>query len=115
MSNCRANSASVLSPLTAAKATFALKAGMWFRRSRLVMVSPVRHTSWPLSGRSSTYPAVQISRDSSVGIGQAAEQAPPVVNHTARHHTAPLQIVGGEATPTPLVLDLVEPIFGVRA
>jgi hypothetical protein len=45
-----------------------------------------------------------------VGIGQAAEQAPPVVNHTARHHTAPLQIVGGEATPTPL--GLVEPIFG---
>src|SRR4051794_20774218 len=66
MSNCCANSASVLSPRTAAKATFALKAGMWFRRSRLVMVSPVRHASWPLSGRSSTYPAVQISRDSSL-------------------------------------------------
>src|SRR3954447_22858241 len=52
-----------------------------------------------------------------VGIGQATEQAPPVVNQsdTARHHPAPLQVVGGEATPTPLVLDLVEPIFGVRA
>ena len=50
-----------------------------------------------------------------VGIGQAAEQAPPVVNHTARHHPALLQVVGGEATPTPLVLGLVEPIFGVRA
>src|SRR3954452_2469448 len=48
-----------------------------------------------------------------VGIGQATEQAPPVVNqsNTARHHTAPLQVVGGEATPTPLVLDLVEPHF----
>jgi hypothetical protein len=39
MSNCRANSASVLLPLTAARATFALKAGEWFRRGRLVIVS----------------------------------------------------------------------------
>src|SRR4051812_15926260 len=69
MSNCCANSASVLSPRTAAKATFALKAGVWFRRGRFVMVSPVRHTSWPLSGRNSTYPAVQISKASSdIGI-----------------------------------------------
>src|SRR4051812_23486707 len=67
MSNCCANSASVLSPRTAAKATFALKAGVWFRRGRFVMVSPVRHTSWPLSGRNSTYPAVQISKASSGG------------------------------------------------
>src|ERR1700747_855412 len=28
-------------PLTAARATFALKAGEWFRRGRLLMVSPV--------------------------------------------------------------------------
>src|SRR3954469_6744798 len=59
------NLASVLSPRTAAKATFALKAGVWFRRGRFVMVSPVRHTSWPLSGRNSTHPAVQISKASS--------------------------------------------------
>ncbi len=31
----------VRSPLTAARATFALKAGKWFRRGRLLMVSPV--------------------------------------------------------------------------
>src|SRR5580692_5474250 len=31
----------VRSPLTAARATFALKAGEWFRRGRLIMVSPV--------------------------------------------------------------------------
>src|SRR3954464_4467285 len=66
MSNCCANSASVLSPLTAAKATFALKAGVWFRRGRLVIVSPVRHAYWPLSGKNSTYPDVQISRASSL-------------------------------------------------
>src|SRR5258708_26158739 len=30
----------VRSPLTAASATFALKAGVWFRRGRLFMVSP---------------------------------------------------------------------------
>src|SRR5690242_2059502 len=31
----------VRSPLMAARATFALKAGEWFRRGRLLMVSPV--------------------------------------------------------------------------
>jgi hypothetical protein len=40
---------------------------MWFRRGRLVIVPPVRHAYWPLSGRNSTYPAVQISRASSDG------------------------------------------------
>jgi hypothetical protein len=33
-----------------------LKAGLWFRRGRLVMVSPV-HGFMPLSGRKSTYPS----------------------------------------------------------
>src|SRR3954453_9082210 len=66
MSNCCANSASVLSPRTAARATFALKAGVWFRRGRLVIVSPGLQPFWLLSGRNSTYPAVQISRASSI-------------------------------------------------
>jgi len=35
-----ANSASVFSPLMAANATFALKAGLWFRRARLVILAP---------------------------------------------------------------------------
>src|SRR3954471_25082890 len=65
MSNCCANSASVLSPRTAARATFALKAGVWFRRGRLVIVSPGLQPFWLLSGRNSTYPAVQIFRASS--------------------------------------------------
>ena len=39
-SYCWASSASVFSPLMAATATFALKAGLWFRRGRLVMVAP---------------------------------------------------------------------------
>src|SRR6202163_2665270 len=40
-SKCSASWAMVRSPLTAARATFALKAGEWFRRGRLLMVSPV--------------------------------------------------------------------------
>jgi len=52
--------ASVLSPLMAARATFDLNTGVWFRRGRLLIVSPVRQPYWPLSGRNSTYPAVQI-------------------------------------------------------
>src|SRR6266852_5544675 len=41
MSKCSASWAIVRSPLTAASATFALKAAEWFRRGRLFMVSPV--------------------------------------------------------------------------
>src|ERR1700722_10206980 len=45
----------------AANATFALKAGEWFRRGRLLIVSPdSRGTACPLSGRNSTYRLVQI-------------------------------------------------------
>src|ERR671926_1405366 len=39
-SNCCANSASVFSPLMAAKATFALRAGLCVRRVRFVMLAP---------------------------------------------------------------------------
>src|ERR1700730_3456058 len=46
----------------AQSATFALKAGVWFRRGRLLIVSPdSRGTACPLSGRNSTYRPVQIS------------------------------------------------------
>ena len=45
----------------AASATFALKAGVWFRRGRLLMVSPDSWgTACPPSGRNSTYRPVQI-------------------------------------------------------
>src|SRR6266566_1693028 len=40
-SKCSASWAIVRSPLTAARATFALKAAEWFRRGRLLIVSPV--------------------------------------------------------------------------
>src|SRR3954467_13249343 len=44
-SYCCANSASVFSPLMAARATFALKAGAWVRRIRLAIVAPdLRHS-----------------------------------------------------------------------
>jgi putative transposase len=42
-----------------------LKAGLWFRRDRLVIVSPAREPSRPLSGRNATYPPVRIPRASS--------------------------------------------------
>src|SRR5438128_4673268 len=50
----------------AASATFALKAGVWFRRGRLLIVSPDSlGTACPLSGRNSTHRPVQISGTSS--------------------------------------------------
>src|SRR4030088_1573871 len=61
-SKCCASSATVFWPLIAANATFALNAGVWFRRARLLIVSPDSSgTACPLSGRNSTYPLVQIS------------------------------------------------------
>jgi hypothetical protein len=51
----------------AAIATFALKAGVWFRRGRLVIVSPDSlGTTCQLPGRNSTYRPVQISGTGSV-------------------------------------------------
>src|SRR3982074_3369244 len=50
----------------AASATFALKAGVWFRRGRRFIVSPDSlGTACPQSGRNSTYRPVQISGASS--------------------------------------------------
>jgi hypothetical protein len=47
--------------LMAASATFALKAGVWFRRGRLLIISPDSlGTACPLSGRNSTYRPVRI-------------------------------------------------------
>jgi len=40
-SNCWASSTIVFSPLIAASATFALKAGLWLRRGRFVIMAPV--------------------------------------------------------------------------
>jgi hypothetical protein len=51
----------------AAKATFALNAGVWFRRGRLLMVSPDSlGTACPLSGKNSTYRPVHILEASSM-------------------------------------------------
>src|SRR3954454_3007805 len=55
-SNCWDNSARVFSPFRAARATFALKAGRWFRWGRLLIVAPDPQPSWPPSGRNSTQP-----------------------------------------------------------
>src|SRR3990172_8337647 len=52
-------------------ATFALKAGVWFRRGRLLMGSPdSMGTACPLSGRNSTYRPVQILEAGSVHPNQ---------------------------------------------
>src|SRR5260370_35346891 len=48
-------------------------------------------------------------------IGEAYEQAPPVVDqrHTARQQPAAFEIMRGEAAPAPLVLQLVERVLAV--
>ena len=52
-----------------------------------------------------------------IGIGQPPEQRPPVVDERdqAGDDPAALQVVGGEAGPAPVVLQLVEGIFAVAA
>src|SRR5450631_4118774 len=64
-SNCSASSASVFSPLIAAKATFALKAGLWFRRGLFVMLSPVHGSLCRVQAEFPLIQVVQISRASS--------------------------------------------------
>src|ERR1700739_4006731 len=72
----------VRSPLTAARATFALKAGEWFRRGRLLMVSPVHgdyrchQAEIPLIALS-TFPRPALSRAfllSAVGVNRTREE-----------------------------------------
>src|ERR1700731_545298 len=69
----------------AASATLALKAGVWFRRGRLLIVSPDSlGTACPLSGRNSTYRPVQISAAGSVivtygGAVTTLKQATPLI------------------------------------
>jgi hypothetical protein len=69
--------------MPAARATFAMKAGMWFRRGRLVIVSPMRHADWALSGGDPTYPNVQISRASS---DPSWAMSPPKLCHALGIH-----------------------------
>src|SRR3954449_234001 len=44
-------SGKTVDPEAPLRATFALKAGVWFRRGRLLIVSPALRPSWPPSGR----------------------------------------------------------------
>ena len=52
-----------------------------------------------------------------VGIGESHEEIPPVVDkrHHAGHEAAAFEIVGGEATPTPLVVQFIKIVFGIRS
>jgi hypothetical protein len=54
-----------LSPLSAAKATFALKAGLWFRPALFVMLSPVHGSLRRVQAEIPFIQVVQISRASS--------------------------------------------------
>jgi len=49
-------------------------------------------------------------------MGQANKETPPVINqrHRPSRQLAAVQVVNGEATPAPLVLQFVEGILGIR-
>jgi hypothetical protein len=59
-SNCSASRDNVRSPLDAARAIFAFKAGVWFRSARLVIVLPIREPTLPAVGQNSTCRTVRI-------------------------------------------------------
>ena len=48
---------------------------------------------------------------------EANEQTPPVVDqgHRTRRQLAAVQIMGGKATPAPLIFQFIEGIFGIRS
>src|SRR5215212_1410884 len=72
-SYCCANSASVFSPLMAARATLALNASAWVRRDRLVMIAPdPRH-----SRRSQAEtPLIDLSEFGQPSLSRSARQSP---------------------------------------
>ena len=47
--------------------------------------------------------------------GQPQEDRPPVVNlsHDASGDLTTSEVLGGEAAPAPLILEFIEPIFGI--
>src|SRR5450830_1317506 len=82
----------------AASATFALKAGVWFRRGRLLMVSPDSWgTACPPSGRNSTYRPVQISGTGSLHtlpFGAIATVKGETLRHLFRSARAAQSVTG---------------------
>src|SRR4051794_6137854 len=67
-----------------ARATLALKPGVWFRRGRLLIVSPDSlGTACPLSGRNSTYRLVQILE---AGSQLTAKRVATLVKRAGRYH-----------------------------
>jgi len=55
----------------AAKATFALKVGVWFRRGRPLIMVPVRKKACLIRNTHATYPTVQISGATSLRLPTA--------------------------------------------
>ena len=51
------------------------------------------------------------------GIGQSDEETPPVVDqrHCPGGQLAAMQVMGGKTTPTPLILEFIEGILGIRS
>src|SRR3954469_5622926 len=78
----------------AASATLALKPGVWFRRGRLLIISPDSlGTACPLSGRNSTYRLVQIlEAGSDLGI---------IARHIACGHS----VAGGKRNELPTLAE----------
>src|SRR5260221_13300575 len=98
----------------AASATFALKADVWFRRGRLLIVPPDSlGTACPLSGRNSTYRPVQILEAGSgyaglnIGTGgplsvswNTTVTGRPIRPVSASHATMLVRMVGPSASVT---------------
>src|SRR3954466_16423779 len=95
----------------AARATLALKPGVWFRRGRLLIVSPDSlGTACPLSGRNSTYRLVQILEagspvpsDPSGLWASPAHRRGPAVRHSITS-SARASSVGGTSRPRALAV-----------
>src|SRR5262245_24813715 len=72
-SNCSANCASVRSPLIAASATFALNAGVWFRRGLLLMLAPDSRAN--LARRQAEAPLIPLCRFPKPALPVSREKA----------------------------------------
>jgi hypothetical protein len=101
-SNSCASSDSVISPLMAANATFALKAGVWFRRARLLIVSPDSRVN--LARRQAETPLIPLFRFLRPALAASSPMDKQIPKSESDNNLTPVTSAENKLTDSPAVL-----------
>ena len=95
--------------------TMTVRKGKITRARLWVALDPSNFMSWNRKKVERWYANSVLNRPPVIGFCQTDEQVPPVEDQrdVARHQTAALEVAGREATPAPLVLQLVEGVLAI--